>query len=1271
MKKKLHLTILTTLVLSLQFFYAQHENYWQQSSDLTTHPTLRQGVTVNSFRLDTNRFTSALKQTPVRNLKSGIFNMDGTRMDFPTPEGKTETYVVSRTKVIAPELTAKYPGLVSYNGISTENPARKIYFTIDPSGFHGMIRESGRSWYLDPESYGSDRVIVASKSQLSPTDFNCLTEDKVMKEASQKSQVQQRLLNDATLRTFRLALACTGEYANYHITEAGVSGGTDAEKKAAVLAAMNTTMTRVNGIFENDLSITMEIISNNDELIFLDPQTDGLTNSDGPTLLDEITTVINSAVGSSSYDIGHVFSTGGGGIAQVASPCTSNKAKGVTGLSRPEGRTFEIDFVAHEMGHQFGATHTFNNSCSGNRTDITAVEPGSGSTIMAYSGICPPNVVGQSDEYFHAISIEQIWTNITIGNSQCGAVSNLANAPPVLAEPMEYAIPAGTAFVLEAIATDPDGDILTYSWEQQDNEITTHPPLPNASEGPVFRSRPPSESPRRFFPEPAALLATNVSNNLAPTWEPIPTVSRELNFSIMVRDNNAVGGQGARADTRIEVFKTATPFTVTSQTETTILEASEVQTITWEVGETNLEPINTNAVDIYLIVEGDFDNPVVIEENTPNDGSQEVVIPAGITTSDARIMVKGANNIFFAINKAPIEVRQSEFALELSTLEYSACQPEDLQIPFTYKAFADFNETTTFTAINPSAGLSINFDTPTANTDGTAVVATVSGTANAAAGANSFTLVATASGGLVKEYPITVNVFDSSFETITLNSPANNATNLLVETELNWTPIANTIGYRVEIATDAGFTNIIEAADVSNPVYLPENLEGSTQYYWRVRPENDCGQGAYTNVFNFTTIAINNAQFENNEVIEISENGTPIVTSSILINQEGDLNKLRVGVNISHTYVQDLTVTLTSPNGRNVTLLSLPCGENNDINAIFDDEGDDLSCGNNPAVGGVVKPRDPLSAFKGEPILGTWTLTVIDGFDLDGGSINNFSLDIFVNGNFENDSDGDGVLDFKDACPNTPPGTKVDITGCPLFSLAASNYLIRTEGESCINNEDGRIEINTEENLNYTATLTGTSTNLSNTFTTSTNFEGLSAGNYELCFTVEGQPEYQQCFEIAIQEPQPLSVLSKPDIDNRTLELKLTGASLYFIELNGVTTSTTENNITLALEEGLNSLKVSTTKGCQGVYTKEFVVGDLFRVYPNPVNNSLQLQTGERNTRLDLAIYAVTGQRIWQGEVTTDDAGRSDSDMSFLSGGIYILEVKGGNTHKKIKLIKQ
>ena len=350
-------------------------------------------------------------------------------IEFPTNNGEIQKFRVYEASVLDALLQAQYPNIRSYTAQGIDDPSAIARFSYSDSGLNVMISSANYGTiYIDPYTKDLNQYISYATNSL-PEDsrsFECLVQDTLQDEVV----LSPLNADDGKLRTYRLALACTGEYAQYHLNNQGIpSSATDEVKKAAVLTAMNTAMTRINGVFEKEVALTMVIIANNTEIIFLNAGSDPYTNNNGGTMLGQNQSTINSIIGTANYDIGHVFSTGGGGIASLGSVCGSSKAQGVTGLPQPIGDDFYINYVAHEMGHQFRANHTQNNSCQ--RNNATSMEPGSASTIMGYAGICSPNVQSDSDAYFHAISIQEMWGFISIlGGSSCPEETDTGNAPP-------------------------------------------------------------------------------------------------------------------------------------------------------------------------------------------------------------------------------------------------------------------------------------------------------------------------------------------------------------------------------------------------------------------------------------------------------------------------------------------------------------------------------------------------------------------------------------------------------------------------------------------------------------------------------------------------------------------------------------------------------------------------------------------------------------------------------------------------------------------------
>ena len=590
------------------------------------------------FSLDLNAFKSLIQNAP--NDLSGVTS--NVVVPFPNSNGIIENYVVYDAPVMEEGLAIKFPGIKSYIAKGVNNPSTTLRFSVTNFGLHAMsVSGDLGTFYIDTYTKDLNNYIVYNKKNIeSSRSFGCLTDDSELTIDQGKFSTDETMINDGNFRQYRLAIACTVEYAAFHLTAAGTpASATLAQKKAVVLSAMVVSMTRLNGVYEREMSLRMNLVANNDLVIFID--SDAFTNS--PTMINEIQPIVDAAIGSANYDMGHGFCTTDSGIAQVSSVCGTGKARGITGQLNPVGDPFDIDYTAHEMGHQWGALHTQNNDC--NRSPDSAFEPGSASTIMGYAGICAPNVQSNSNDYFHARSILQM-TTFVLGGGACGSVTANGNIAPVVQAGVDYTIPRGTAFILKGAATDANGDALTYCWEQYNNQIAaTMPPVNTATTGPNFRSVSPTTSPNRYMPRFADVL----QGNLTPTWEVVPNVARTMNFALTVRDNRAGGGMTNRDD-MVVTFASVGPFQITSPSvENTTWDVGSAQTVTWDVAGTTANGINTANVNILISTDGGITFNTLVA-NTPNDGSQAITAPA-IATPNCRIMIEAVGNIFYALSK--------------------------------------------------------------------------------------------------------------------------------------------------------------------------------------------------------------------------------------------------------------------------------------------------------------------------------------------------------------------------------------------------------------------------------------------------------------------------------------------------------------------------------------------------------------------------------------------------------------------------------------------
>lgn len=1259
MGTKLRLVFSITM-LFLCFYSAAQTNYWKITD---VSQAQKQGV-LKRFKVDTAT-TYTLAEASFKNQLTPLAESTNTTriVYFPDEKGQPVPFKVKASNTFSKELLQKYPAIRSYKGTSALNDGRRIRFSVSPKGIHTMMTSTnGEGAVFMEKAVQNTYILYHAKDRTAKNRFVCNTETG-LPEPGRASTA--RSVNDQVLRRFRLAVAASGEYTAFH-------GGT----KADALAAINATVTRINEIFENDLAVTLELVGATDSIIYTNAGTDPF--SGGFSLSGETQNTLDTVIGDANYDIGHLFNQQDnvldGNAGFVGSVCrTGRKGSAYSTFGEPEGNSFAIDLVAHEMGHQFGANHTFSYISEGTQVQV---EPGSGTTIMGYAGITQQNdVAAMSDDYFHYVSIVQM--SDFLRTVSCGDFIPLINNPPSLSASTEYTIPRGTAFVLDAMGTDLDtADVLTYTWEQIDVATVTQSTFgPGNPVGALFRSLPPSEDSFRYFPKLERIISGNLTEvmpGLGDDWETVSLVERTLNFAVTVRDNSLEGGQLDSEELTVFVTTDAGPFTVISQDIPVSYVAGEVQTIAWDVANTDIAPVSAATVDIFLSTDGGQTFPLVIAANVPNNGSHDFVVPAA-PTANARIMVKASNSIFLAMNAADFSIDASPVVLNLSRLDYEICTPADLIVDFSYETHLGFDEESTFSVTGLPAGLTATFSTPTATDTDTPVSITFSGSANLALGTYPVQLVATAAGA-VQEVALVLSVFDANFEDVVPVFPLNAATDLSADLMLEWEDNDRNTSYDVEISTDLTFSSLVETATTANAFYRPNNLDNNTTYYWHVKPNNSCGEGVYGPTFGFTTIEVN-CKIESavNLPLAISPIDTPTITSSVTFFEDLTISDINVALNIGHTFLADLEISLTSPAGTTVVLVSGSCGDMRNMDAVFDDDALPFVCGGDPAISGAVAPLGFLRSFNGESILGEWVLVIKDNANEDGGRLNAFSLDICAEGDFRPDEDGDGVFDDgDDLCPDTPQGQEVDAFGCSLYRFENQNFTIGLESETCRDNNDGLLTIRAQQPLNYEITVSGAGVNVTQGFTNLFVLGDLAGGVYDLCVTgTDGTIVYEPfCSQVVIAEPGILAVNAQVSLDGEELTIDMDGADGYTITWNDTVYQTQDSKIILGLDSGLNVLKVSTDLPCQGVFTEQFVRSDTPLVYPNPFKDTINLFFGNPGSTISAHIFTSDGRFVKSLSAQMDAKG-TQLDLEFLATGLYFVQFSGNGVSGTAKIIKQ
>jgi len=954
-----------------------------------------------AVRLDVEGVRAFFQKTPTENTTR---TAQLPVLTLPMPDGSTARFHIAESPVMEASLQQKYADIRCYIGQGIDDPTATLACDFTPWGFHAMIlSDHTGTVFIDPYAHGDrEHYSVYFKKDYrraaSAAPFVCTADDEeYLTEIKAGKHQNADFQGDCRLRTYRLALACTIEYANFH-------GNT----KPLVMAAFNTTMNRVNAVYRREVSVAMQLVAKNDTLIFLSPNTDPYTNNNGSTMLGQNRTTCNTRIGTANYDIGHVFSTGGGGIASLGSVCGNNKAQGVTGSDQPIGDPFDIDYVAHEMGHQFGGPHTFNGSagsCSGNANAATAVEPGSGSTIMAYAGICgSQNVQSNSDDYFHASSLQSIGNFITTGTGNGCAVKITTgnNAPTVSAGP-DYTIPKSTPFYLTATGNDIDGDTLTYCWEQMDAGTATIPPASTNTVGPMFRSFKPTASPIRYFPR-----LSDLNGNVNYAWEELPSVARTMRFRATVRDNNFGSGCTEEDDMTVTVSAAAGPLQVTAPNTNITWTVGETRTVTWNVAGTDLAPINCANVRLLLSTNGGLTYPVELAASVPNNGSADVVVPNNVSPL-CRVKVESIGNIFYDISNANFRIQQPTTPTFLLSAPnaLAACANDTTEMTLTVTSVAGFANPVQITSLGPPFGANFSFS-PNPATPGSDVTMTVSGLTPAMAATYAL-VIRGESGSLTSTATVALIVRPGKPDAApVVTAPADGAVGLGSSVLLNWGAAALATQYTVEVADNPSFapSSIKASSTVSADSFFANNLTDGV-YYWRVRASNSCGNSADSPTYAFQVgKSLCDQVFSSADTPKpINGNAINTISSTISVPATAAASDLNVRIQAGHSWVGDLIGWVVNPAGKKAQLfhqIGVPSIDEFGCNGkgldlIFDDEAAanasalDNACATN--LSGFFQPIEPLSDLEGgKGVKGDWTLFLLDTSEQDGGQLLSWSL---------------------------------------------------------------------------------------------------------------------------------------------------------------------------------------------------------------------------------------------------------------------------------------
>ncbi len=949
------------------------------------------------FSLDEERYFESLKDLSNKDQQQRTF-------ELPMPDGSIEVFVLQAYDIMEEELAKKYQDIRAFRGHHQLKQEYRIHLSISPSGLDAAL-ETDHGLALIHKVSGEDQNLYASywledypNSVNGVESFHCDVDHEQEElydavHAANDGHKNNKSAADYDLLRYRVAIATTGEFSNKY-------GGTE----NSVMAEVVTILNKVNLALHRDAGIELQLINNTEQVFFYTASTDPYTNGNTGAMLGENGPVLRNRLGSANYDIGHVFGTNAGGLASLGSVCQGNKENGVSCQFGNYSSTNFFIIVAHEMGHQFSATHTFNN-CEGNETPGTAFEPGSGNTIMSYSGAgCAMWNQNINDAYYHINSIQRIWnfTRDQGAASECAAKIETDNECPEINIPYTsgFYIPLKTPFELEGQAIDANGDNMTFTWEQYDLGAPVPPGQLPRGDAPHFKFNPPVNEPYRSFPSLQNILNRNFFDRL----DYLPDSTRLMTYRFTARDNNAEAGAVSWEEFSFYVTDEAGPFAVVQPNNGESLTAGVYNFINWDPAESQLAPVNCANVDIMISLNGGLTFPDTLAKATPNDGRALVLIPEDVLgENNVRIKIKCSESIFFDIsdrNSNVVAPSEPGYVGIIEPEYQEICLPEEAKIVIETKSILDY-DSTVFVNYDLSFTDGVQVDlasdrlTPGENLDLTVQMD------EEIAGDTLVIQVQLFNNKDTFEYTSRILAISNNFGDQVLLSPADGISGGSLVPDFEWTRSADARSYQLQIATNASFGSqfiVYEENVTGTSIQKPITLDGSTIYYWRVNAINKCGTHITGKVNVYATEVLSCSEYSyTGGPIRISPNGTPEVQMILTVVESGPVNDLNVlNVSASHDFVGDLSAKIISPDGgTEVKLWSNQCANRTTVSASFDDEAtEEFDCLYLSTPGPAIEPEEPLANFNGLEQFGNWTLVVEDNSGGSGGELESFAIEV-------------------------------------------------------------------------------------------------------------------------------------------------------------------------------------------------------------------------------------------------------------------------------------